>query len=86
MNSINVQKYHNGILIFEGEVIDNMMNGKGKLYNIDGSILYDGLFKNNMICGYGERYNNNIIFKGYTTGAIMTGDVYMDGNLLYQGI
>lgn len=62
--------YDNGVLMYEGQLKDGIMNGKGKLYRQDGSLWYDAEFRDNQVTGWGTIY-----YSGYMDKVDRTGDV-----------
>ena len=87
-NCIIVQTYENKQLVFEGEYLNNTMNGRGKIYS-NNNLVFDGIFKNNYKNGLGSEYENNIISfygeykKGRKEGR---GCEYCDGLKVYSGL
>ena len=75
-NCINL----NGVLEYEGELLNGEINGKGKEYDVDGNLLFEGEYL------YGERWNGKgreydfdgiLLFKGeYLEGKKWNGKVY----------
>ena len=55
-----------GVIIYEGEMEDGRITGKGKLYDEDGDPIYVGEFLLEEFCGNGELYykNGNLKYKG----------------------
>lgn len=53
----NIVRYDNGDY-YEGSLLNNMKNGKGKLIYQNGTI-YEGLFKDNLRQGYGYFTDKN---------------------------
>lgn len=49
-------EFKNGI-IYEGEYVDGLKQGQGKLYNPDSSLLYEGHFDKNLPNGMGASVN-----------------------------
>ena len=55
----------NDKLIYEGEFLDGIKNGKGKEYNKDGILIYEGKYLNGERNGKGkEYYKDELIFEG----------------------
>jgi hypothetical protein len=50
--------YYNGGSLYDGEWIDNKMNGYGILFYPDGSIAYQGEWKNDYFDGKGAIFND----------------------------
>ena len=44
---------------YEGQIDNNIINGKGILYNKKGMVKYEGLWINNEYQGYGNNINEN---------------------------
>lgn len=42
---------------YKGDIINNKLNGKGQLFDLNGHVIYDGWFKDNMFDGYGVLFN-----------------------------
>jgi len=53
-------------LVYEGELLYNNRNGKGKEYNKWGGLIYEGEFINNLRNGKGKDYDDDgkLIFEG----------------------
>ena len=65
--------FHNDTLVirFEGKFKNNIYDGKGKEYNIDGRLYQEGTFKKGFLHGKGIRYQENgidILCKGKFIG------------------
>ena len=68
-NTIKINIEENSIygetFAYEGEILNNKKNGKGKLRNKSGMIIYIGFFKDNFFSGKGVlSFNNNDIYEG----------------------
>ena len=61
-----MQKDNNGKLIFEGEYLNGLRNGKGKEYGYYGELIFEGEYLNGERNGKGKEYdyNGNLIFEG----------------------
>ena len=63
-------------------------NGKGKIYNYNGKIIFEGEYKNGEKNGKGKEYysNEQLLFEGdYLNGKKWNGKGYdRDGNLVYE--
>jgi len=61
-----IKEYDEDILIYEGEYINGLRNGKGKEYDEDGNVIFEGEYINGLICGKGKEYigDGNVIFEG----------------------
>ena len=81
-----VQKINPNELVYEGDC----QNGKGKIINIDGKILFIGEFKNGLKYK-GKEFNENkkLIFEGdYSKGGLIYngyGKEYFNKELVYEG-
>ena len=58
--------YYNGKLSFEGQLINEKKNGKGKGYHENGKLQYDGEYKDDLLNGNVKEYDNKgkLIFDG----------------------
>ena len=85
----NIKEYNDYQLIFEGEYLNGLRNGKGKEYHYNGKVLFEGEYLNDKKIGKGKEYdsNGNLIFEGeYKFGHRLEGKEYNNsGNLLYEG-
>ena len=77
-------------LEYEGYFLDNMKNGKGKLYSREGLLLADGQFKNDDLMGKGKLYypNGEVHYIGDLFAGKMhgRGEFYNEkGKLIYSG-
>ena len=65
-----------GILIYEGEYINGMRNGKGKQYDKDGKIIYEGEFKDGKRHGKGKLFDEEgkIIYEGNFISGLREGE------------
>ena len=82
-----VKEYENNdILVFEGEYINGVRNGKGKEYDkLSGRLIYDGEYSNGLRNGKGKDYYYDI-FKGkYIYGHRLTGKRYINDILEFEG-
>ena len=61
--------YHdinNETIKYRGGYIDNKYEGKGKLYDNKGNIIYKGYFSNNEYNGFGNEFKNNkLLYEGF---------------------
>ena len=80
--------YFDNELVYEGPIVDDKLNGHGKL-TIDGNIYYEGDFKDNQFHGegklhsfYGDLYEGQF-FEGSAQG---TGKVQWQGGNSYEGL
>jgi len=82
-----VKEYYgnNDYLIFEGEYLNGLRNGKGKEYNYEGKLKFEGEYLNgNKWNGKGYDGSNNVVYelkngKGYVK------EYYSDGILSFEG-
>ena len=76
-----------GILIYEGQIVDGERTGSGKEYE-NGVLVYEGQFSTGLYDGYGIRYKDGKISysgqyeKGKRSG---NGKEYENGTLSYEG-
>ena len=66
-------------LLFEGEYLNGLRNGKGKEYYYNGKLKYEGNYLNGQINGKGKEYNDNgkLVFEGeYLKGQKSKGKEY----------
>ena len=80
-----VEKINRDDLVYEGDCI----NGKGKIINIDGKILFIGKFKDGLKYE-GKEFNSNkkLIYEGVYKGGFIfngSGKEYLDKELIYEG-
>jgi hypothetical protein len=72
--------------VYEGEFVLGYLMGKGKIYDIDGCLLYEGDFINNYPHGFGVSYHNNKIkYVGKWNQNLYhgCGILYENGNPMY---
>ena len=65
-----------GVIIYEGDFVDDARNGSGKLFYEDGSY-YKGEFKDGKRHGFGEEYDKNGVklrFVTYENGECVKSD------------
>ena len=63
----NIQEYLNGFLLYDGEIKNDMYDGKGTLYyNESDQVKYRGKFKDNLYDGKGTLYDESgeVIYNG----------------------
>ena len=75
-------------IIFEGDLLNGEINGKGKEYDYDGNLKFEGEFLNYSKNGKGKEYNKdgNIEFEGeYLYNDKLKGKYYINGKLEYEG-
>ena len=83
---VKIEKINPNDLVYEGDCI----NGKGKILNIDGKILFIGEFRNGLKFK-GKEFNSNkkLIFEGdYSEGGLIfngKGKEYLDKELIFDG-
>ena len=72
-----------------GNIINNLYEGRGILYDESGEIIFDGFFKNGKYEGFGKLYKNNIL---YYEGNFEKGEIrgkgikyYRNGNKHIEG-
>ena len=74
---------------YEGDLINGIRNGKGKLYYEDGSIKYEGEFKNNKFEGNGKfYYRDGNYYIGQFRNGLKHGkgiEYYENGNKIFEG-
>ena len=87
--TIKVKEYdYNGELIFEGEYLNGLRNGKGKEYGyFHGKLKFEGEYLNGLKNGNGKEYWNGIlIFEGEYLNGLRKGKEYdYDGKLEFEG-
>ena len=68
-----------GILMFEGNILNGERNGKGKEFNNEGKLIFEGYYLNGKRNGKGkEYYDNELIFEGeYIDGNKIKGKQYL---------
>ena len=74
--------------IYIGPVSNKVPNGKGKLYNKKGEIIYEGYFVNGIEEGEGKRITNNYYYIGKFIKGKMNGEgtiYFKNGNIKYIG-
>ena len=56
-----------GKVVYEGDFVENRLEGEGKEFNKNGEVTYIGEFKNNSYNGKGTRFNikENSKIEGY---------------------
>ena len=69
MEGYGTQFLKNGV-VYEGNWKNNKLNGKGKMYHVNGSFTFNGEFKNSKRNGYGVYYTGykekeRIYYEGY---------------------
>ena len=82
-----VYEYNNdGKLIFEGEYINGIKNGKGKEY-VNGILIFEGEYMNGKKSGRGKEYNKKeMIFEGqYLYDNKIKGKFYHKNKLEFEG-
>ena len=86
-----VKEYNNyDELIFEGEYLNGVKNGRGKEYEV-GSLIFEGEFLNGKIWnGIGKEYvgTDTLLYEGEYLNGERNGkgkEYYPDGKLLYEG-
>ena len=76
------------ILIFEGEYLNNKINGKGKEY-IHGKLIFEGEYLNGVRNGKGKEYiDDKLIFEGEYSNGVRNGsgkEYYFNGKLIFEG-
>ena len=77
----------NSTMIFVGEYLNGLKNGKGKQYYSNGELMYEGEFKNGFRNGKGkEYYIGNLFFEGeYLYSYYIKGKFYVNKKLEYEG-
>ena len=57
---------YRNILIFDGEYLKGIRNGKGKEYNLDGKLIFEGEYLNGIRNGKGKEYyyDGKLLFEG----------------------
>jgi len=84
---VNDYNYNDKYLIYQGEYLNGVKNGKGKIYSFIG-LIFEGEFINGIIKGKGKEYENGeVIFdgeflNGYRYGI---GKEYDNGKLIFEG-
>ena len=64
----NIKEFNNeGILLYEGEYLDGLREGKGKEYYPNGNLKYDGCFSRGAPHGQRKEYDffGRLIFEGW---------------------
>jgi antitoxin component YwqK of YwqJK toxin-antitoxin module len=77
-NLIIIKQYYDSqqtILEYEGEAMNNMRHGLGKLYHVNGRLKYEGNFINDFMFGEGKRYHENgqLIYEGNFVNGLALG-------------
>ena len=85
----NIKEYdYYGILIYEGEYLNGVKNGKGKEYNFIGKLEFEGEYLNGKRNGKGKEYYNNgqLKFEGeYKNDKRLFGEGYdIKGNIIFK--
>ena len=74
--------------MFEGEYLNDKINGKGKKYLIDNNLMFEGEYLNDKRNGKGRQYyeNGNLKFEGeFIDNEIIVDNKYdKNGNIIYQ--
>jgi antitoxin component YwqK of YwqJK toxin-antitoxin module len=76
---------------YEGEMLNGLPQGNGRLMWEDGILLFEGEFKFGKIIGYGQSYfcNGNVSSEGYWFDGIPHGEFtqyYENGQIQFKGI
>ena len=75
-------------MVFEGEYLNGIRNGKGKVYSRKDKLRYEGEFLDDKWHGKGKEYNDNseLIFEGeYLYNYKLKGKFFKNGKLEYEG-
>ena len=78
----------NELIFMEIEYLNGELNGKGKVYNIYGLLIFEGEYLNNKRNGKGKEYNEvgELLFEGeYLEGHRLNGKEYREGKLEFEG-
>ena len=51
--------YDNRVKKYSGNIVNDLYEGRGILYNVSGDIIYDGFFKKGKYEGFGKKYEYN---------------------------
>ena len=87
-------KYESNIydieVYYEGNIVDGLPEGNGRLVWDDGLMLYEGQFKKGRVDGFGRSYcfNGKISSEGYRTNGVANGKFvayYEDGQVRFKG-
>ena len=58
--------HYNKIKKYEGNIVNNLYDGRGILYNESGEIIYNGFFKEGKYEGFGKKYEQKqLIYEGF---------------------
>ena len=80
--------YINGKLKFEGEYLNELITGKGKLYDNDGILMVEGEYLNGLITWKGKEYDKNGKLKiesEYLYDKRLKSKYYIKERLEYEG-
>ena len=78
----------NKLTFIEVDYLNGEANGKGKIYDENGVLLFEGEFSNNKRKGKGKEYNEygELIFDGeYLDGHKIKGKEFIEGKLEFEG-
>ena len=83
-----ILKYENNIKKYEGNIEDGEYEGRGKLYNESGEMIYKGFFKKGKYEGFGKEYEKNkLIYIGFFKNGYYEGNgtIYKNNLKIYEG-
>ena len=75
-------------LRYEGYYFDSKRHGTGKLYDVDGSVIYEGAFRDGAMTGRGSYYEQGVlVYTGDVVDGVRhgRGEAYRDGKVIYSG-
>ncbi|MFS0555406.1 MORN repeat-containing protein [Brevibacillus sp. 179-C9.3 HS] len=79
-----------GTMIYSGQLVDGLYDGKGELYDENGKLLYSGEFKTGTLQGLGKGYRNGVLVYhgGFESGVYAgQGTLYNENQqVVLQGI
>ena len=86
-NTIIIKSEKN-IKQYEGNIKNNVYEGRGIIYDESGNIIYKGYFREGKYEGYGQQYSDkNLIYKGFFHDGKYNGkgNLYENGSKKYEG-